>query len=368
MVEGGDVERVFLGEGDGGREAGGRVAVVAEDERAVDADTVAAEVGEGLFESAARGVERLVHRREVGGVEALEADEDALAAAAHEEIEEFVVVGGVDAGLADPADVQRDEGAEKIFGLGEVGGDVVVDEEEEFFLALEGGEFGEDIDGGTAGLGGGEDGLHGAELAVEVAAATGLDEADGEVAFAAEDGAVGAEPDERRAGGLAVEFFEAAVAGVVEDAGPEDFGFAADDGLGVAGDLVGAERGVEAAHDDGHAAAAIVGGDLVGALGGVGFDAEGDEVGGLVERDRLHAVVVKPDLDVARGEAGEGGGGERLHLPSADVAAVAAAASDARMDDRDSHTRRGGAHAGATGADAAGARREGARPMIQSQL
>ena len=66
---------------------------------------------------------------------------------------------------------------------------------------------------------------------------------------------------------------------------------------------------MEAAHHDRHAAAPVFAGDLVGALCGVGLDADRDEIGRLVEGNRLHAVVVEAHLDIARREAGERRGG-----------------------------------------------------------
>ncbi len=76
---------------------------------------------------------------------------------------------------------------------------------------------------------------------------------------------------------------------------------------------------MEPAHHHGHAAAAVLAGDLIGTLGGVGLDRDGHEIGRPVERDRFHAVVVERDLDVLRGERGEHGDRQRLHLPRAHI-------------------------------------------------
>jgi hypothetical protein len=88
-----------------------------------------------LRETTARGVEGLVHRREIRRVQALEADEHALAAAAHEQVEELLVVRRIDARLADPADAERRQRTEEIFRLREVRRDVVVHEKEELLAA-----------------------------------------------------------------------------------------------------------------------------------------------------------------------------------------------------------------------------------------
>ena len=86
---------------------------------------------------------------------------------------------GIDAGLADPADFGFDECAKKFLGLAEIRGDVVVHEEEEFSVTFYGSDFRQDIVHGAAGLGGAKNGLDGAELAFEMAAAPGLDQSDG---------------------------------------------------------------------------------------------------------------------------------------------------------------------------------------------
>ena len=93
---------------------------------------------------------------------------------------------------------------------------------------------------------------------------------------------------------------------------------------------------MEAAHDDRHAAPAVLAGDLVGALRGVRLDADRDEIGGLVVRDGLHPIVVEAHLDVGRREAGDRRRRQRLHLPGADVT-LSRPAPDARMDERQSH-------------------------------
>ena len=48
----------------------------------------------------------------------------------------LAAAGGVDAGLADPAQFERDERPEKLFGLAHIGGDVVVHKKEKFLFLL----------------------------------------------------------------------------------------------------------------------------------------------------------------------------------------------------------------------------------------
>ena len=204
-------------------------------------------------------LKRLVHLLEVRRVQALEADQHALAAAAREQVEELLVVRGVDARLAHPADAERDQRAEELLRLREVGRDVVVDEEEQLRLALAARAISAMISStGRRVWRGAEDRLHGAEVALEMAAAAGFDQPDRQIALAAEDASG---PAAARPGGpavLAIELLEPAVAGVVDhlaarasSASPHDHR------LGVSRDFVRAERRVKSAHHDRHAAPAV---------------------------------------------------------------------------------------------------------------
>ena len=69
---------------------------------------------------------------------------------------------------------------------------------------------------------------------------------------------------------------------------------------------------MESAHDHWYVAFAKFRCNLISTFCRIGFDADGDEVGWLVERDLLHAVVVKPHLDILGRQSGERGGGQRL--------------------------------------------------------
>jgi hypothetical protein len=128
-----------------------------------------------------------------------------------------------------------------------------------------------------------------------------------------------------------VAFFGRPGAVIVDDLLPHGLGLADDDGLGVLLDLFRDEARVKAAHDHGHAPAAVLAGDLVAAPGGVGLDGHGDEVRGLVEGQLLHAVVVEAHLDVIRRQGRDERRGQRLHLPGLDVL-LAGAAADAGVD------------------------------------
>ena len=79
-----------------------------------------------------------------------------------------------------------------------------------FLRAADGCDLGDDLVERPAGLGCAEHALHGAEVAFEMAAAAGLDQADGQVALAAKDAAIGPQPASE---GRAVGAVEASSAG-----------------------------------------------------------------------------------------------------------------------------------------------------------
>jgi hypothetical protein len=201
---------------------------------------------------------------------------------------------------------------------------------------LELAQFGHDGIHGAMPRGALEEGLHGAELAGKLAAAAGLDEPDGQVTPPLEQPAVVSHRGHRGPLAGAVGRLQRAVARVVDDFGPDVLGLAQHHAFGVARDFVGRQRGVESAHHHGHAAPAVFTGDLVGALGGVGFDGNGHEIRGLVEGNLFHAIVVEADVHVGRRQSHEHGDGQRLHLPGAHVV-DAFAAPDGGMDERQPH-------------------------------
>ncbi len=129
---------------------------------------------------------------------------------------------------------------------------------------------------------------------------------------------------------------QAALAGVVEQLRPDRLGIADDDGVRLALRFLRQQRDVIAAEYNGHAAGTEGAGDLVGAQGREGLDADGDKVGRLVEGDVLHTVVVKTHLDIGRRQTGEQRHRQRLHLPGAHVGLVFLAA-DRRIDEGEAH-------------------------------
>src|SRR6266849_7059156 len=184
VIESHDVELVALGEGQRLLQRVAVVFVVAEDEGHVEADLVALQIRERLLVAARHHVEGLAHLAQILGIEGLESDQQALTSAGFDELQEFFVVRGIDAGLSHPADLQRDERAEKLFGLIHVGGDVVVDEKDQ--RLFDAADLLDDLFGRPARLRVREVGLNRAELAAEMAAASRFYQSDRQVALSFE--------------------------------------------------------------------------------------------------------------------------------------------------------------------------------------
>src|SRR5882672_8915912 len=190
VIEGGEIKAMLDRERGRFVEGVRALAVVAEHEGAVDADAVAAQVGERDREAAAHGVEALFHGAQHGFVEALETDENAAAAGARKRGEERLVMRRIDAHLGDPADAERCQRLGEIARKRQIGREIVVDEEEQLLLVLEARDLRHDGVDRTMARGALEEGLHGAEVAWEAAATAGLDQPDAQIAAAAEQRAV----------------------------------------------------------------------------------------------------------------------------------------------------------------------------------
>jgi hypothetical protein len=76
---------------------------------------------------------------------------------------------------------------------------------------------------------------------------------------------------------------------------------------------------MEPSHYDRDASAAVIAGNLVGPFGSIGFHRNGYQVGGFVKRDGFHAVVIKLDFNIRRGEARDRSRRQRFHLPGFDI-------------------------------------------------
>ncbi len=102
----------------------------------------------------------------------------------------LLVVRRIDAHLRDPADAERGQRLGQLARKGQIGGEIVVDEEEQALLGFQRGDLGDDrVDRAMPG-GALEERLHRAELAGKAAAAAGLDQPELEIAAAAEQRAV----------------------------------------------------------------------------------------------------------------------------------------------------------------------------------
>src|SRR5437763_15135876 len=135
-------------------------------------------------------------------VERFNSDQQALAAAGLDEPQELFIMGGIDAGLAYPADLQRNERAEKFLGLLHVGGDVVI--HEKYQGLFDAAYLVNDFFHRAARLGIGKIRLDGAELATKMAAASGFHQSYGQIALAGKDRTVRPKSDQRRPLGLAI--------------------------------------------------------------------------------------------------------------------------------------------------------------------
>ena len=117
MIESGDVKGVVFRKFNRVAKTFGRVAVVTENERAIDANAMPTQIRQRFLKSAAHGVERFVHIFEIRRVQAFKANEHALTAAENEQFKKIFVMGGVDGRLTDPADTGGNQSAEKFFRL-----------------------------------------------------------------------------------------------------------------------------------------------------------------------------------------------------------------------------------------------------------
>ncbi len=219
----------------------------------------------------------------------------------------------VDAGLRHPAHAERDEGPEERLGGGVIGDEVVVHEEEVASLLRL--DLGHDLVDAPHVVAVVEVGAHGAVLAAEGAASSELQERDRQVALARVEVPAGLAARLRGPDGRVVARLQPALVGIGHDLCPTRLGVARVDGVGMRGDLVRQRRGVDAAHDHGHAAGAELVGDLVGAAGGEGFDRDAHEVRGLVVVDDVDTVVPEAHVDAGRRQPGDDAQVEGLHAP-----------------------------------------------------
>jgi hypothetical protein len=201
-------------------------------------------------------------------------------------------VSGVDAHLSDPADAERRDRIGELGARRDVGGEVVVDEEEHLRAVLER-----------------------SQLLDYLAASSGLHQTDRQIGFAAEHAAVIADPGQARLALGTIDRLQAAGAGIVDDLRPNALGLSDHGGIGEPAHFLSGERRMEAAHDHLHSPAAELRGDLIAPLGGVRLDRDRDEIRGAIEIDPLEPVVEERDRYARRSQARQGGDRQGLHLP-----------------------------------------------------
>src|SRR5690349_18441568 len=105
-------------------EAFRRVSVISKNESAIHPNAMTSQVCERLLKTTAHRVETFVHVLQVGRVETLKTNEHSLAAAADQQVQKLLIVGGIDTGLADPTNAKWNQRAEKLLRFAEVGRNV----------------------------------------------------------------------------------------------------------------------------------------------------------------------------------------------------------------------------------------------------
>ena len=280
----------------------------------------------------------------------------AEAAGPRHEVHQFRVGGHVERGLAHPVDPHPDEGVAELLQRLAVGGDVVVDEEDQPpALRL---DLGERLVDPADVMLAAEVFRDRAEIADEAAAAGVLHERERQVALALVDVAPCQHAGLRQARRAGIARLQRALAGVRDHLRPNRLGVADHQRVGVGCAFLRHEGGLEPAHHHLDAAATVLGGDLVGAARGVGLDGDADEVGGLGVGDRLAAVVIHHHFDVGRSEGRENPEVERLHPAFVNIEAVLGPA-DGGLDE-------GEFHSAASGRAVSGASEDRARACLRA--
>ncbi len=103
MIEGFILQGVFLANSTVSLKNGVAVGCF-KNERAINSDMMTPKILQRLIKATVHGIEHLVHVLQIRRVQAFKANEYALTATSHEEIEKFLIMGGIDGGLAHPSD------------------------------------------------------------------------------------------------------------------------------------------------------------------------------------------------------------------------------------------------------------------------
>ena len=323
-----------------------RIMVVAQRERGPRLQMMIAENLDGLLVSVPAGPQQLgmtgakkagclLHLLQVSGIERLEADHVAHAAAFGQQRHQLRVAGHVDRSLRHPADSHGNQLAQKRFGRFVIRKEIVIDKEDEpTALAF---DLRQDLATRPHEIGPLKEHADGAKIATEPAAAPELHQRDGQIAFACEQVAPRLDTahlrDARRG---AIHLAKRSTASVLDHLVPERFGVAQINRIGVLQALLRQQRGMESAQDHRHAAQPVLGGDLVGPASRVDLDGDGHQVGRLVVRYRLDPVVHQRTFDLGRRQTRQDAQLQRLHAAFVDVQTVLQP-SDVRLDEGDLH-------------------------------
>ena len=292
-------------------------------------------MGQRADVAAFHGVELLVHEAQVARIQRFEPDQHAPASRAREGGDKGFVMRGMNAQLRHPTQFQRLQRMQQFAACGQVAGEVVVHKKEEFFAAPQRVQLRQHGIYRPGAVRATEKSLHCAKLAGETAAAPGFNQADGQITLAGKHAVIHTNSAQVQALAV-VAALQGAVAGVIHDLCPNGLGLAGDDRIAKAHGFFGHQGGMKAAQYHGHTALPVAAGNLVGAFGGVGFYRNGHHIGGRIVVDSLHAVIKKADMHVRRRQARQGGNGQRLHLPAANVR-LAGAMPNGRVNQGQSH-------------------------------
>jgi hypothetical protein len=287
-----------------GREHRFIVAVEAEDEAGVDHDAAVVDARDGLVVPL-DPVRRLAAAEQVVGVDAFEADEEALAAGLGHQIEQILAAADVGRDRGVPGQLQRAERMHQFARPLRIADEVVVDEhhvghaEEPDLLEDMRQRFHPvaRVDMGRAVV---------AEIAPPGTAASDAEGVGEKIALCPQQlpSGGGGEGDVHRAL-VAIKRAQRAAPVVLEQPRPELLRLADHDRVGVGRAVVRADGGVDAAHDHGDAAPPVGARDLRGAVNRVHLHRQPDQVGRIIEPDALDVLVGQAHLVLARGQCAE---------------------------------------------------------------
>jgi hypothetical protein len=106
---------------------------------------------------------------------------------------------------------------------------------------------------------------------------------------------------------------EIAPVSVMDHLGPYLLGISHHHTVGELESLFGQEGGVESPHDHWNASGPIHGRDLVGPAGGIGFHGHSHQVGGGIQVETLHLLILERAVVPGRGQAVKDGERKRFH-------------------------------------------------------